>query len=138
MGQQQLGKLVGEVVTAFTSLSLDHLLNWRHYLVDADVRQVAPGAVVSAFSRDDEREAEIYGAWYAFQAGYDVEKGLAIWERVAAVDEKDPFLSTYFLDSHPAPLERKAMLKKVVRYFQAGRAADIFLAAKDLNYKPLP
>jgi predicted Zn-dependent protease len=137
-GQQQLGKLVGEVVTAFTSLSLNHLLNWRHYQVDDEVRQVAQGAVVSAFSRDDEREADIYGAWYAFQAGYDVEKGLAIWERLAAVDEKDPFLSTYFLDSHPAPLERKALLQKVVRYFQAGRAAEIFLAAKELNYQPVP
>jgi hypothetical protein len=30
------------------------------------------------------------------------------------------------------------MLKKVVRYFQAGRAADIFLAARDLNFKPAP
>jgi len=137
-GQQSLGAFLGEVVTAFTSLSLNHLLNWRHYLVDTDVRQVAENAVVSAFSRDDEREADIYGAWYAFQAGYDVEKGLMVWERVAAVDEKDPFLSTYFLDSHPAPLERKTMLKKVVRYFQAGRAAEIFLVAKELNYQPVP
>ena len=97
-----------------------------------------PYTVVSAFSRDDEREADIYGAWYAFQDGYEVEKGLMVWEWVAAVDENAPFLSTYFLDSHPAPLERKAMLKKMVRYFQAGWAADIFLAAKDLNSKPFP
>jgi len=30
------------------------------------------------------------------------------------------------------------MVKKVVRYIQAERAADIFLAAKDLNSKPFP
>jgi Zn-dependent protease with chaperone function len=128
-GQQELGGLVGEAVTAFTSLSLNHLLNWRHYLVNADVRAVSQDAVVSVFSQDDEREADIYGAWYAFQAGYNVEKGVEIWERVAAVDEKDPFLSTYWLDSHPAPLERLTVLKKVARDFETGRAAQVFLAA---------
>ena len=51
----------------------------------------------------NEREADIYGAWYAFQAGYDLDRGVAVWERLAGVDEKDPFLTTYFLASHPAP-----------------------------------
>ena len=137
-GKQQLGMLVGEAMTAFTTLSLNRILGWRHYLVDADVRRVSRDAVVSVYSRDDEREADIYGTWYAFQAGYDVDKGLAVWERVAAVDEKDPFLTTYFLDSHPAPLERVTALRKVARYFQAGRAAEIFLQAKDLDHQPLP
>ncbi len=137
-GHQQLGRLMGETMTAFTTLSLNRILGWRHYLVNSDVRRVSRDAVVSVFSRNDEREADIYGAWYAFQAGYDVEKGLAVWERVAAVDEKDPFLSTYFLESHPPPLERAAALKKVARYFQAGRAAEVFLQAKDLNRQPAP
>ena len=30
------------------------------------------------------------------------------------------------------------MVKKVVRYIQAERAVDIFLAASDLNSKPFP
>ena len=60
------------------------------------MRQVAQNAVVSVFSQDEEREADIYGAWYAFQAGYDLDRGAAVWERVAAVDEKDPFLTTLF------------------------------------------
>jgi hypothetical protein len=137
-GHQQLGRLLGETMTAFATLSLNRILGWRQYLVDADVRRVSKEAVVSVFSRDDEREADIYGAWYAFQAGYNVDKGLAVWERVAAVDEKDPFLSTYFLESHPAPLERLAALKKVAKYFQAGQAAEVFLQAGDLNLKPAP
>ena len=137
-GHQQLGLLVGETLTAFSTLSLNRILGWRHYQVDSNVRSVSRDAVVSVFSRDDEREADIYGVWYAFQAGYNVDKGLAVWERVAAVDEKDPFLTTYFLDSHPAPLERVAALKKVARYFQTGRAAEVFLQAKDLNRKPAP
>ena len=86
----------------------------------------------------NEREADIYGAWYAFQAGYDLDRGAAVWERVAAVDEKDPFLTTYFLASHPAPMERLARLKLVSQYFKAGRAAEVFLQTADLNRRPPP
>lgn len=135
---RELGRVVGEVITAFSTFSLRSILDWKHFLVDPDVRRVAQDAVVSAFSLDDEREADAYGVWYAFQAGYNIDAGLAIWERIAAVDEKDPFLTTYFLDSHPAPLERLARLKKIARYFQAGRAAEVFLQTADLNRKPAP
>jgi hypothetical protein len=102
------------------------------------VRQVARNAVVSVFTQDEEREADIYGAWYAFQAGYNLERGAAVWERVAAVDEKDPFLTTYFLASHPAPTERLARLQLVSQYFKAGRAAEVFLQTADLNRRPPP
>ncbi len=135
---RELGKFTGAALTAFSTLSLNHLLDWRHQGVSPDVRQVAGDAVVSVFSQDDEREADIYGAWYAFQAGYDLDKGLAVWERLAAVKNHDPFESNYFLDTHPAPLERLTALKKVNRYFQSGRAAEIFLQAKALNRQPAP
>ena len=135
---RDLGKFAGAALSAFRTLSLNQLIDWRHSMVSPDVRRVAGDAVESVFSQDDEREADIYGAWYAFQAGYDLDKGLAIWERLAAVKDHDPFESNYFLDSHPAPLERLAALKKVTRYFQAGRAADVFLQAKDLNRQPAP
>ena len=135
---RELGQLVGEAITAFSTLSLGRLLDWKHFQVDPNVRQVAQNAVVSVFSQDEEREADIYGAWYAFQAGYDVDRGAAVWERVAAVDEKDPFLTTYFLASHPAPTERLARLKLVSQYFKAGRAAEVFLQTADLNRRPPP
>jgi Zn-dependent protease with chaperone function len=135
---RELGQLLGEAITAFSTLSLGRLLDWKHFQVDPNVRQVAKNAVVSVFSQDEEREADIYGAWYAFQAGYDLDRGSAVWERVAAVDEKDPFLTTYFLASHPAPLERLARLKLVAQYFKAGRAAEVFLQTADLNRRPPP
>ena len=135
---REVGNFAGAALTAFSTLSLNHLLDWRHSMVSPDVRRVAGDAVVSVFSQDDEREADIYGAWYAFQAGYDIDKGLAVWERLAAVNDHDPFESNYFLDSHPPPLERLAALRKVARYFQAGRAAEVFLQARDLNRKPAP
>ena len=135
---RQLGRLLGEVITACSTLSLGRLLDWKHYRVDANVRQVALNAAVSVFSQDEEREADIYGAWFAYQAGYNLHRGAAVWERVAAVDEKDPFLTTDFLDSHPAPLERLARLQLVSTYFQAGRAAEVFLQTADLNRRPPP
>ena len=135
---QELGQFLGAAFTAFSTLSLSHLLDWRHAMVSPEVRGVASDAVVSVFSRDDEREADIYGAWYAFQAGYNIDKGSAVWERMAAVVDHDPFESTYFLDSHPAALERLATLRKVARYFQAGRAAEVFLQAQGLNRQPAP
>ena len=135
---RELGQLVGEAITAFSTLSLGRLLDWKHFQVDPSVRKVAQTAVVSVFSQDEEREADIYGAWYAFQAGYDIDRGVAVWERVAAVDEKDPFLTTYFLASHPAATERLVRLKLVSQYFKAGQAAEVFLQTADLNRHPPP
>jgi Zn-dependent protease with chaperone function len=135
---RELGQMLGEVITAASTLSLGRLLDWKHFQVDPNVRQVAQNAVVSVFTQDEEREADIYGAWYAFQAGYDLDRGAAVWERVAAVDEKDPFLTTYFLASHPAPTERMVRLKLVAQYFKAGRAAEVFLQTADLNRRPPP
>jgi len=135
---REMGQFVGEAFTAFSTLSLNRLLDWRHAMVSPDVRRVSQNAVVSVFSKDNEREADIYGAWYAFQAGYNIEKGAAIWERMAGVNYHDPFQSTYFLDDHPPPLERLARLQLVAQYFKAGRAADVFLQTADLNRRPLP
>ncbi|MCL4501050.1 MAG: M48 family metalloprotease [Deltaproteobacteria bacterium] len=135
---RELGKFFGSALTAFSTLSLSHLMDWRHSTVSPDVRQVAGDAVASAFSQDDEREADIYGAWYAFQAGYDLEKGAAVWERLAAVKSHDPFAGNYFLDSHPPPLERLTRLRKIARYFEAGQAAQVFLQVKNLDRQPAP
>jgi Zn-dependent protease with chaperone function len=137
-GHRQLALLAGEVLTAFTTLSLGQLLNWKHFMVAPDVRMVSRDAVVSVFSRNDEREADTYAQWYDCQAGYSLDKGLMVLERIAAVDAKDPFATTYFLDSHPAPLERLARLKTTARYFKAGRAAEVFLQSPELDRKPPP
>ena len=135
---RELGKFMGEAITAFSTMSLNHLLDWRHVMVSPDVRRVAGNAVVSVFSQDNEREADIYGAWFAYQAGYNIDKGLAVWERMAAVVDHDPFEDNYFVNDHPASLERLARLKLVSQYFKAGRAAEVFLQTADLNRRPPP
>jgi Zn-dependent protease with chaperone function len=135
---REMAKFVGETFTAFSTLSLNHLLDWRHAMVSPEVRRVAGNAVVSVFSQENEREADIYGAWFAFQAGYNLDRGLAVWERMAAVVDHDPFEANYFVNDHPRSLERLARLKLVAQYFKAGRAAEVFLQTADLNRRPPP
>lgn len=137
-GHQVLGELLGEAVTAFTTLSPRQILQWRYSRVSPEIQNVAGRAVVSVFSQDDEREADAYGLWYAYQAGYDLDKALAFWERMAAVIYRDPFARNYFLNTHPPPLERLARMKRIAKYFKAGRAAEVFLQSPDLNRKPPP
>jgi Zn-dependent protease with chaperone function len=137
-GYQVLGEFLGEALIAFTTLSARHLIQWRSSRVPTNVQNVVERAVVSVYSQNDEREADAYGSWFAFQAGYDLDKAMALWERLAAVKYHDPFERTYFLTSHPAPLERMARLQKISKYFKAGRAAEIFLQTADLNRRPPP
>jgi Zn-dependent protease with chaperone function len=138
-GQSQLAWLVGDTVVAFTTFTLNSLLRlWYQPTFEKDLLNEVPQATVSAFSRGDEREADAYGMWYAFQAGYDIEAALMVMERQAAVVEKDPFYRTAFLDSHPASLERMVRLKKIARYFKAGRAAEVFLQSAHLDRQPAP
>jgi len=133
-GQNHL-TLPVEAVAAFTTYTINYLLKlWYLPTFNKDLLREFPQATVSAFSRGDEREADAYGMWYAFQAGYDVEGALEVMERLAASVEKDPFYRTAFLDSHPGSLERMARMKKIARRFQAGRAAEVFLQSASLDY----
>jgi Zn-dependent protease with chaperone function len=140
-GHRRVGGLAGQVwhlAGAFATRSLQGLVNFRRVVWREErLPGVLDDAVVSAFSREDEREADTYGLWYAYLAGFNLQRGLAVWERLGAVVQ-DPFERTYFLDHHPAPLERLARLQKVASYFTAGKAAEVFLQSPDLNRRPGP
>ncbi|MGQ9922194.1 MAG: M48 family metallopeptidase, partial [Desulfobacca sp.] len=120
-----LANLVPEII------ALPFRLFWSgsdwYYGVDKDLRRLVGNASISVFSRQDEREADAYGLWYAFQAGYDVDQGIYIWERLAAVVHHNVFETTYYLDSHPVTAERLARLKKMARLFQEGKAAQVLV-----------
>jgi Zn-dependent protease with chaperone function len=92
-----------------------------------DTRRDVQGAMISVYSRGDELEADAYGLWYAYQAGYDVDQGIYLWERVAAVVDRNVLESTYFLDSHPAAPERLARLKKIAQLYKEGKAAQVLV-----------
>jgi len=118
-GQRGMGGFITEISAFFSSvlLGLPGL--------QQDLQRVVRNAVISVYSRDNEREADAYGLWYAYQAGYDVTKAPEIWERLAAVVDKNIFETTYYSDSHPPATERLARLQIIARSFQAGRAADV-------------
>jgi Zn-dependent protease with chaperone function len=134
-GQYCLGGMAGKVwslVGLFATQTIGKLTHlgssfWLKTTAPPSVRD----AVVSTFSRDDEREADIYGMWFAYQAGYDIERGLAVWERLGAISH-DPFERTEFLNNHPTALERLARLKIAAKYFKAGRAAEVLLQSRTL------
>jgi Zn-dependent protease with chaperone function len=134
-GQRRLGGMAGTVwnlTGLFATQAIGKLANlgsafWFKDTTPPTVRD----AVVSTFSREDEREADIYGMWFAYQAGYDIERGLAVWERLGGISH-DPFERTEFLDNHPTPMERLARLKIAARYFKAGQAAEVLLQSPAL------
>jgi Zn-dependent protease with chaperone function len=140
-GQKRLGGMAGQawnLVGLFATQTIGRLANLGTSFWFKDTTPPAiKDAVVSSFSRDDEREADIYGMWFAYQAGYDIERGLAVWERLGAIGH-DPFESTGYLADHPAPMERLASLKIAARYFKAGQAAQVLLQSHNLTAQRLP
>jgi predicted Zn-dependent protease len=135
-GQRRLGGMAGKVwnlTGLFATQAIGKLANlgsafWFKDTAPPSVRD----AVASTFSREDEREADIYGMWFAYQAGYDVQRGLAVWERLGSISH-DPFERTEFLDNHPTPMERLARLKIAAGYFKAGQAAEVLLQSSNLT-----
>jgi hypothetical protein len=140
-GQHRLGGMAGQVwnlAGLFATQTIGKLANLGTTFWFRDTAPAAlKDAVVSSFSRDDEREADIYGMWFAYQAGYDIERGLAVWERLGSVSH-DPFERTGYLYDHPAPMERLARLKIAARYFKAGQAAQVLLQSHNLTARNLP
>ncbi len=92
-----------------------------------ETRRDVQGAMISVFSRGDELEADAYGLWYAWQAGYNIAQGIFIWERLAAVVDRNVLANNYFLNSHPAAPERLARLKKIAQCYRDGKAAQVLV-----------
>lgn len=126
MGRQPVANLTAELI-ALPFRLIPWLSPDRYQSLAEDARKVSRQAIISVYSRQDEREADAYGLWYAFQAGYDVDQGVYIWERLAAAVDRNVFESTYFLDSHPAAPERLARLKKIAQLYKAGKAAQVLV-----------
>ena len=75
-------------------------------------------ALYAPYSRKNEREADYLGLIYAHNAGYDVQKGAALWKRFAL--EIPRSRSKSFLRSHPASPERILRVKMVGEMINSG------------------
>jgi Zn-dependent protease with chaperone function len=55
------------------------------------------------YSRDDEREADLVGLDLAARAGFDPRAGIALWQKMAALNQQQPIA---LLSTHPGGSER--------------------------------
>jgi len=77
------------------------------------------GSAFSAgFSRDFEREADFLGTLLAYKAGFDIDKGIYVWERFAV--ELPQSLDTNFLAGHPTSSERLLRIEKITEGIKNG------------------
>jgi hypothetical protein len=76
-------------------------------------------ALYAPYSRKNEREADYLGLIYAHNAGYDVQKGAALWKRFAL--EIPRSRSKSFLRGHPASPERILRVRKVGEMIKSGK-----------------
>jgi predicted Zn-dependent protease len=81
--------------------------------IDPNLTNTATGAlgqlVVLKFSRDDEREADLVGLDLAARAGYDPRAGIALWRKMAALNQRAPI---ELLSTHPLGNERIVQIEQ--------------------------
>lgn len=75
-------------------------------LTDSVAQQAGQLAVLK-FSRDDEREADLVGLDLAARAGYDPRAGVALWQKMGALNKREPIA---FLSTHPSGADRIAQI----------------------------
>ncbi len=85
------------------------------------IYRLGSGFALLKFSRDQEREADFYGLWYVYRAGYDLERASQVWIHLSAVLPPGP---PNILSTHPSSAERLARIKKIVKAIQEGKTFE--------------
>jgi predicted Zn-dependent protease len=89
-----VSRIIGAGVAAYTG-------------IDPRLTDVATNAigqmVVLKFSRDEEREADLIGLDLAARAGFDPRAGVALWQKMGALDKRAP---VELLSTHPGGQDR--------------------------------
>ena len=98
-------------------------------LGDAAAGMVAQGAALS-FSRGDESEADLVGLDLAARAGYDPRAGIALWQKMGAVNKSQPLP---FLSTHPSGSKRIEDMNKNMYL-----VLPVYARAKGLDPNALP
>jgi Zn-dependent protease with chaperone function len=98
-------------------------------LGDAAAGVVAQGAALK-FSRGDETEADMVGLDLASRAGFDPRAGIALWEKMSAVNKSQPIS---FLSTHPSGKDRISEMNKNMHL-----VLPVYARAKGLDPNKLP
>lgn len=97
-GAQVVSRLIGAGVAAYAGID--------PRVTDSVAQQFGQLAVLK-FSRDDEREADLVGLDLAARAGYDPRAGVALWQKMAALGQRQPL---EFMSTHPSGADRIARI----------------------------
>lgn len=84
------------------------------------LRQNGRQVLLSAHSRDSEREADEFGLRLAVAAGFASDGAIALLQRIEHWEGTPDVLGQYFA-SHPPPSERMARLRVIAKQLSAGR-----------------
>jgi predicted Zn-dependent protease len=82
------------------------------------------------FSREDESEADLVGMDLAARAGYDPRAGIALWQKMSAVNQRQPI---GFLSTHPTSKDRIDNMEKHMYL-----VLPVYARAKGLDPNALP
>jgi Zn-dependent protease with chaperone function len=77
-------------------------------------------ALANGYSRSAEDQADRVGLRYAYEAGYDVSKGPALWRKFAKKHRGLPKAVNFFLGSHSGATDRAKNLEEQIRYNYSG------------------
>lgn len=76
---------------------------------------------MSGYSRGLEDQADRVGVRYAYEAGYDVNSGIVLWEKFRQkYGDRDSF-TNFFIGSHPTPSERIRNMRREISMNYSGR-----------------
>ena len=91
--------------------------------------RIITNAATKKFDRDQEREADLYGLIWAFNAGFSADAAKEIWKRMAV--EMPESMEGGFLSSHPGSAERLLAMGKVAETLKKGVDPLEVFAPKD-------
>jgi predicted Zn-dependent protease len=100
--------------------------------------QVLANGYLLKFSRDDEREADRVGVQIMRRAGWDARGMAEFIEALRRAGGRDPGSVEVFLSSHPAPAERAAALRKIVKSGGRRDSAEFRSARARVRQLPPP
>ncbi len=94
-----------------------------------DLYRLGTNFALLKFSRDQEREADFFGLYYAYLAGYNLDKVARTWVYLGAVlpRTKAPNL----LLTHPVTEERLARIRKIVKMIKEGYTFQDFMKSEE-------
>jgi Zn-dependent protease with chaperone function len=98
-------------------------------LTDSVAQQAGQLAILK-FSRDDEREADLVGLDLAARAGYDPRAGIGLWQKMEALNQREPF---EFMSTHPSDASRIARIERNMNLL-----LPLYARAKGVQVAQLP